>query len=219
MYNPLDSIIEVRNSPDKTDGHWQLPSTPLQMEFNTEFMDPKDLKAIAEDLDLDEQELDHLEIYVERTEGQIDYMLVNDIQYQCIEDLPESIKAFLDNIQFGDPENPVITASGARVNFWDALAGEPEVQQAFFESGYEADNDYFHMSGRFDVVDSVQSMEDKQEIDLNDTLATKAINQKVKQYIHQKDTRRKRIKRIVFSLITLALLLATLAYLYPQYWQ
>lgn len=217
MFNPLDSIIEIRNSNDPSDSHWQLPSTPLQMEFNTLYMDPKELKNIARDLE--QPELDHLEIYVERTEGQIDYMLINDIQFQCIEDLPTSIKTFLDNIQFGDPENPVITASGERVNFWDTLAGEPEVQQAFFEAGHDADNDYFHMGGSFDVVDSVQNMENMQYIDLHDSLESKAVNQKVKQYIHKKDTRKRQSRRKWLAIFSAILILAALAAVLSRYLQ
>jgi len=208
MYNPLDSVIEIRN-PSVIDSHWQLPNTPLHLEFSAEYIEAGELKQIAKDLDLSLDELESLEVFTERTKGNVDYILVNEIQYQCIEDLPESIKTFLDNVQFGDPEDPVISATGARISYWDTLSGEPEVQQAFFDSGYDPDSDYFHIEGNYDVVDSLQSMEEKLDVKLQDGLETQIINLKVKNYIEDQDVKKKKSfykKLILFSFMFVSIL-------------
>jgi len=208
MYNPLDSVIEY-NDPNELETHWQLPSTPLQLIFNTKYIDSSELKLITQELDLNLTGLESLEVYVERTEGQLDYILINDIRYECAEDLPSTIKSFLDNIQFGDPEDPIITTTGERINFWDVLSGQPEIQQAFFSANYRADTDYFYIDGNYEVVDPVISMEQKLNIKMEDGLKTQIITQQVNDYIEtqNENKQKKRKSYLTITLLCLSSLL------------
>ncbi len=156
---------------DFTDHRWQLPDSPLQMEVELDYIHPDDRTQILYELGLDGQEVDVLEFYVERTQGIVQSVTINDIRFESLTEIPVGVMNFLDGLVFGDPADPVSTGSGERVSFWDAVRGAPETQQAFYDYGYQNTETGLTLHGQFDVRHSLHELDSQQEKRLADTVS------------------------------------------------
>ena len=188
---------------------WQLPSKPFQMEIELSYIDGDDKDAIAEDLGLDASDFDFLDFYADRLDGAVQSVLINDVRFGAIEDIPECLKNFLDGILFGESSDPVSSISGERITFWDAVRGDPETQQAFYS--YELKNGVNGISihGGFDPKQTLDGVEKNEYHRLDDSIikspATrdKHLDRHDQQIVSKQ--RRKWPKRMLFISIILVL--------------
>ena len=186
---------------------WELPSSPFLMTVDLESLDQEQCELLKDALVLDE--LDELIVYVERLQGEIQYLSINDIRFESVDELPYSVRRFLDDIFFGDVENPVTTALGSRVNLWDALRGEPDTQQALYYAGIHDDQGQIEVTGLLAPVSSLDRLEANSSIKMGDTINTRVVDMQVKQHLEQKANRRQQKHRR--SMVTLILVIAVSA--------
>ncbi len=194
----------------QANGVWELPSTPFSMTVDLKSFDPDLCTLIAHELGLDEDSIDPFSLYVERLEGTIQYLIINDMRYESVEELPYSIRQFMDDIFFGDVENPVITSMGARVNLWDALRGEAETQQALYYAGIHDDHGQIEVVGLLSPVSSLDRMDQVPSVNMGNTIHTRIVDMRVKQYIEKSARKRKslRYKIAIAILISTAIITA-----------
>ena len=212
---------------DFIDHSWQPPDTPLQMEVELDYIHPDDRQQIRQELGLD-GETEVLEFYVERTGGAVQSIMINEQRFETVSDLPDGVVGFLDGLVFGDPADPVVTGSGERISFWDVVRGAPEVQQAFYEYGYQNTEAGLTLHGEFDVRHSLHALDTDQEKRLAETVSRGATHVEINRKQAAKRKRLAgmvagmraalyRLSKVAFVLIVLtALVIAGLDY-FPEF--
>lgn len=210
--NYLNDDKEINDNHHVNDGaeiQWQLPSKPFQMEIELDYIDGDDKDAIAEDLGLDAIDLDFLEFYADRLDGAVQSVLINDVRFGAIEDIPESLKTFLDGILFGESSDPVSSISGERITFWDAVRGDPETQQAFYNYEFTNGVNGISIHGGFDPKQTLDGVEKNEYHRLDDSIIKPPVPGNKHQNKHDQQTalkqRRKWPKRILFITVILSL--------------
>lgn len=210
-----DADYSDSDSVRQTNGVWELPGTPFNMTVDLMSIDPDLCSLIARELGIDEDSIDPFNLYVERLEGEIQYLIINDIRYESVEELPYNIRRFMDDIFFGDVENPVITSMGARVNLWDALRGEAETQQALYHAGIHDDHGQIDVVGLLSPVTSLDRMDQAPSVKMGNTIHTRVVDMQVKQYIEKSDQKRKSRR---LKIIATVLIIAGIAALMVSAW-
>lgn len=201
QFDPLDDDL-LAEDPDyneaylrqHSDSVWSLPNTPLMLTVDLEAMDAQDRLLLSAELEIEPAELEYLELYVERIQGDVQSLVINETHFASIDDIPPGLKNYLDTIYFGKLDEPVITVAGSRVNLWDAIRGEPETQQAFFLAGYDPSDSQMQLSGVLDSNTALERMENLSVIKLRDTFATRIIDAQVAAEMHKPQQLRSQAK-------------------------
>ena len=198
----LDEYLpQTRHATDLADDlsnsglHWQLPSTPFEMRIDMSRADANELELIGEELELDADDLDPLEIYAERVNGNLLYISFNDVRFESVDDIPPNLKGFLDNIQFGDTDSHVVASTGEVVNFWDALHGDPETLSAFNQYDYEISNSEVELIRGFGPAETLERYDSTQYKKLQDSTEDKVMHERLEQYFAEREAGEKNSRR------------------------
>lgn len=175
-----------------TNSMWELPSSPLTLNVNLQHADQDVCREMARELEEAEgtskpQALHQLSLYAERLEGEIQYLIINDTRFETVDELPDSIRTYLDDLTFGDAISPVVNAMGSRINLWDVLRGEPETQQALADAGVYNEEGEINLTGVYDSATTLDELDSKGNINLNNSTQTRVVDMQVKKHLEQKD--------------------------------